>query len=70
MKSKTCKNQVFKWGQAAAPPRELVPYGGRYAPGTIVISTEERRLYYFLPGAKALRYGVGGPGFTWTKASR
>lgn len=54
--------------QAAAPPRELVPYGGRYAPGTIVISTEERRLYYILPGAKALRYGVGvgRPGFTWT----
>jgi hypothetical protein len=30
--------------RAVAPPRELVAYNGRYAPGTIVISTEERRL--------------------------
>jgi lipoprotein-anchoring transpeptidase ErfK/SrfK len=53
--------------RAAAPPRELVAYNGRYAPGTIVISTEERRLYYILPGNKAIKYGigVGRPGFEW-----
>ncbi|WP_174512846.1 L,D-transpeptidase [Methylocella tundrae] len=54
--------------QAAAPPRELVPYAGRYAPGTIIISNQERRLYYILPGNQAIRYGVGvgRPGFSWT----
>ena len=36
--------------RAVAPPREVVAYNGRYAPGTIVISTEERHLYYILPG--------------------
>ena len=41
------------------PPRELVAYNGRYAPGTIVISTEERRLYYILPGNQAVKYGIG-----------
>jgi lipoprotein-anchoring transpeptidase ErfK/SrfK len=48
-------------------PRELVSYGGPYAPGTVVISTSERRLYLILPGRQALRYGigVGREGFEW-----
>jgi lipoprotein-anchoring transpeptidase ErfK/SrfK len=55
-----------------APPRELVAYKGRYAPGTIVISTEERRLYYVLPGNLAVKYGigVGRPGFEWSGTRR
>jgi lipoprotein-anchoring transpeptidase ErfK/SrfK len=38
-----------------------------HAPGTIVISTRERRLYYVLGGGQAIQYGVGvgRPGFTW-----
>jgi lipoprotein-anchoring transpeptidase ErfK/SrfK len=53
--------------RAAAPPRELVAYNGHYAPGTIVISTEERSLYFILPGNQAVKYGigVGRPGFEW-----
>ncbi len=52
-------------------PRETVEYDGPYKPGTIVISTSERRLYYVLPGHEALKYGVGvgRPGFTWAGAS-
>jgi len=48
-------------------PREEVSYTGPYAPGMIVISTEERRLYYILPDKRAIRYGigVGRPGFSW-----
>jgi lipoprotein-anchoring transpeptidase ErfK/SrfK len=58
--------------RAVAPPRELVVYNGRYAPGTIVISTEERRLYYILPGNQAVKYGigVGRPGFEWSGTRR
>jgi lipoprotein-anchoring transpeptidase ErfK/SrfK len=54
--------------QAVAPPRELVPYTGHYAPGTIVVSTEERRLYLVLPDHQAMKYGVGvgRPGFSWS----
>jgi lipoprotein-anchoring transpeptidase ErfK/SrfK len=53
--------------EAAAIPRETVAYNGPYAPGTILISTEERRLYYILPDHAAIRYGVGvgRPGFEW-----
>ncbi len=53
-------------------PRETVNYSSRFAPGTIVISTKERRMYYVLGNGQAIRYGVGvgRPGFTWagTKA--
>lgn len=51
----------------AAPPRELVSYGGHQPPGTIIISTKERRLYLVEPNGAALKYGigVGRPGFTW-----
>jgi len=47
-------------------PREVVEFRG-YAPGTIVVSTSERRLYYVLGGGQAIRYGigVGRPGFEW-----
>lgn len=48
-------------------PRELVAFSGRYSPGTIVVSTSERRLYLVLAGGQAIRYGigVGRPGFEW-----
>jgi lipoprotein-anchoring transpeptidase ErfK/SrfK len=54
--------------RAGAVGREVVSYAGREAPGTIVISTSERRLYYVLGGGQALRYGVGvgRPGFEWS----
>jgi len=52
---------------APAAARETVSATG-YAPGTIVIRTHERRLYYYLGGGKALRYpvGVGRAGQQWS----
>ncbi len=53
--------------EANPVPRATVAYDGPYAPGTIIVSTSERRLYFILPGHQALKYGVGvgRPGFTW-----
>jgi len=47
--------------------RQTVRYDGPYVPGTIIISTSERRLYFVLPDHQALKYGVGvgRAGFTW-----
>jgi lipoprotein-anchoring transpeptidase ErfK/SrfK len=44
-----------------------VSFTGNYNPGTIIINTGERRLYYVLGGGQAIRYGigVGRVGFTW-----
>jgi lipoprotein-anchoring transpeptidase ErfK/SrfK len=52
---------------ATAIPRETVRYDGKYAPGTIVVSTTERRMYFVLGDGKAIKYGigVGRPGFEW-----
>jgi lipoprotein-anchoring transpeptidase ErfK/SrfK len=53
--------------QATAIPREVVSYTSRYAPGTILVDTRERRLYFILSRTQAVRYGVGvgRPGFEW-----
>ena len=47
--------------------RQTVSYTGGQAPGTVVVSTAERRLYYVLGNGQAIRYGigVGRPGFQW-----
>ncbi|MCI0466720.1 MAG: L,D-transpeptidase [Beijerinckiaceae bacterium] len=51
-----------------AIPRRVVSWDRGYAPGTVVISTGERRLYYVLRGGAAIQYGVGvgRQGFTWS----
>jgi lipoprotein-anchoring transpeptidase ErfK/SrfK len=57
------------FGNSGSPiPRTLVPFSGPYRPGTIVISTSERRLYLVTGPGQALRYGigVGRIGFTWS----
>ena len=43
-----------------------------YQPGSIIVRTPERALYYVLPGGKALRYkvGVGKDGFQWSGNSK
>ena len=48
------------------------PDASKYAPGSIIVRTPERRLYYVLGGGKALRYkvGVGREGFQWSGNSR
>jgi lipoprotein-anchoring transpeptidase ErfK/SrfK len=38
--------------------RHIVDYHRREAPGTILIDSDARYLYYVLPGGKAIRYGV------------
>jgi lipoprotein-anchoring transpeptidase ErfK/SrfK len=53
--------------RATPIPRETVSYNGPYRPGTILVSTAERRLYLVMDGGKAMKYGVGvgRPGFSW-----
>lgn len=55
-------------GPASPTMRRLVYWSGTQRPGTIVISTSQRRLYLVLGNGQAIQYGVGvgRPGFTWT----
>jgi lipoprotein-anchoring transpeptidase ErfK/SrfK len=66
------------WGDSARDPaattmrggyrgKETVPFQTNEQPGTIIVNTGERRLYYVLGGGQAIRYGVGvgRQGFEW-----
>ena len=59
-------------GGSSPIARTTVNFNGNYAPGTIFISTSERRLYLVLANGQALRYGigVGRDGFRWTGTHR
>lgn len=59
------------YAQATVPEsyrRHVVDYHRAEAPGTIVIDTDARYLYYVLPKGKAIRYGVavGEEGLAWS----
>lgn len=67
---------VMAWAMLAAvvahaSRRDVVPLPG-FAPGTIVVKTGERKLYYVLDGEYALRFpvGVGKRGQAWTGVAR
>jgi lipoprotein-anchoring transpeptidase ErfK/SrfK len=51
--------------------RNIVAFSG-FAPGTIVVKTGERHLYYVIDHARALRFpvGVGRSGKAWTGTAR
>jgi len=54
-----------------ASAREMVAFNGGVSPGTIVVRTNERRLYLVLGEGRALRYpvGVGRAGRQWAGRS-
>lgn len=62
-RNRVTHNEALSTGTTA----ETVSYKGKHPAGSIVISTNERRLYLVLPGGKARVYkvGVGRPGFEW-----
>jgi lipoprotein-anchoring transpeptidase ErfK/SrfK len=52
--------------------RHIVTYHRKEAPGTIVIDSDARYLYYVLPGSKAIRYGVtvGEEALAWSGVAK
>lgn len=47
--------------------KRVVRFDRKYSPGTIVVDTSERRLYYVMKRGQAMKYGVGvgRDGFQW-----
>ena len=62
---------IVAMARAATLDRDIVAFSG-FAPGTIVVKTGERRLYYVIDEQRALRFpvGVGRSGKTWTGTAR
>jgi lipoprotein-anchoring transpeptidase ErfK/SrfK len=58
-------------GAAQARP-DVVGFRGDYSPGTIVVKTNERRLYLVVDQGRAVRYpvGVGRAGKQWAGTTR
>ena len=52
--------------------RHIVTYHRKELPGTIVIDSDARYLYYVLPGGKAIRYGVtvGEQALAWSGVAK
>ncbi len=52
--------------------RQMVRYETKEAPGTIIVDTDEKFLYFVMPEGKAMRYGigVGREGFEWNGTAR
>ena len=52
--------------------RQVVNYDTKEKPGTIVVDTKEKFLYFVMPNGKAMRYGigVGREGFEWAGTAR
>jgi lipoprotein-anchoring transpeptidase ErfK/SrfK len=52
--------------------RQIVAYDGGEKPGTIIVDTTDKFLYFVLPEGQAVRYGigVGREGFEWKGTAR
>ena len=52
--------------------RQIVDYHRREAPGTVVVDTNDRHLYFVLPEGKAIRYGVtvGEEALAWSGVAK
>jgi lipoprotein-anchoring transpeptidase ErfK/SrfK len=63
---------VVGFWSAGASAREIVPFQAGVMPGTILIKTSERQLYYVRGDGTALRYrvAVGKPGKQWFGEAR
>ena len=63
------------YAQANVPEqylRHIVDYSRKEQPGTILVDTDARYLYYVLPEGKAIRYGVtvGEEALAWSGVAR
>jgi lipoprotein-anchoring transpeptidase ErfK/SrfK len=52
----------------SGPNRATIDFNTALAPGSILVRTAERKLYFILPQGKAIMYrvGVGREGFSWS----
>lgn len=68
--SEAAKNKTTVRGSKIR--KTVVDYTGKYRPGTIIVETSERRLYFVMPDGKAMKYGigVGRDGFRWSGSHR
>ncbi|MEZ5811103.1 MAG: L,D-transpeptidase [Rhizobiaceae bacterium] len=62
----------LKNSDASPIARQVVAFGEKVSPGTVIVDTSERRLYYTLGDGLAVKYAVSvaRPGFEWSGTNR
>ena len=62
------RSRLFVRERRSCQSRKVVVINGTFRPGTIVVRTNERRLYYVTGVGQAMRYpvGVGRIGKQWS----
>lgn len=68
-------NRSRGWGSSQSSSyggKQIVAYQTSEKPGTVIVDTRERRLYYVLGDGQAIRYGVGvgRQGFQWSGVAK
>ncbi len=65
-------NRGWKARRTRYRGKTVVEYASREKPGTIIVDTRKRTLFYVLPEGRAISYGVGvgREGFTWSGVAR
>ncbi len=54
--------QSWGWGSSSkAESKHIVSFKAKHAPGTIIVSFSDRRLYYVLKGKRAISYPIAVP---------
>ena len=61
------KPKKFVKDNLIGPNRSQIFFQSDLAPGSVLVRTQERKLYFILPGEQAIMYrvGVGREGFQW-----
>ena len=56
----------------SGPDRAVIDFQSALPPGSVLVRTAERKLYFILPGGQAIMYrvGVGREGFSWSGTNR
>jgi lipoprotein-anchoring transpeptidase ErfK/SrfK len=59
---------TYAQDDVSGPNRQIISFDTYLKPGSILVRTEERKLYFILPGSQAIAYrvGVGKEGFSWS----
>jgi lipoprotein-anchoring transpeptidase ErfK/SrfK len=63
---------ILTSSQPAQARGDVVAFNGGYSAGTVVVKTNERRLYFVIGEGRAIRYpvGVGKAGMQWAGTAR
>lgn len=64
--------KTYAQDDVSGPNRAIIDFRTALVPGSILVRTSERKLYFILPNGQAIMYrvGVGREGFSWSGSNQ